>query len=257
MNNSYIAVFDSGVGGLNILESLIKAFPNENFIYLADEEFFPYGVKTKEQLEDRLTKITKKLVEFDIKAIIIACNTASANSKHLNKITDIPIIEIITSTANYALEQSPLKKIGVWATNATIKSGCYQEIINNGGKCYPVSASDFVELIENNQMNTKECIDLVKKHLNEIKDADCLILGCTHFPLLRHIVTEFNKDLIQISSNKPVEYALKTLLGNDLLHKENNNQIIDLYTTKKDGELGEKAKRFEVSPASVNYLEIK
>ena len=70
-------------------------------------------------------------------------------------------------------------------------------------------------------------------------------------------MTEFNKDLIQISSNKPVEYALKSLLENDLLHKENNNQIIDLYTTKKDGELGEKAKRFEVSPASVNYLEIK
>ena len=106
-------------------------------------------------------------------------------------------------------------------------------------------------------MDTKECIDLVKKHLDEIKDADCLILGCTHFPLLRHIVTEFNKDLIQISSNKPVEYALKSLLGNDLLHKENNNQIIDLYTTKKDGELGEKVKRFEVSPDSVNYLEIK
>jgi glutamate racemase len=216
MNKSYIAVFDSGVGGLHILETLVKDFPNENFIYVADEDYFPYGVKTKEQLENRLTKIALKLSKMNVKAIVIACNTASANSHHLNKIVNIPIIEIITATGLYALNVTQNNKIGVWATNATIKSGCYQEIINNSGICYPVFASDFVELIENNQMDTKECIDLVKKHLNEIKDADCLILGCTHFPLLRHIVTEFNKDLIQISSNKPVEYALKSLLGNDL-----------------------------------------
>lgn len=257
MNNSYIAVFDSGVGGLNILESLIKGFPNENFIYLADEDFFPYGVKTTNQLEDRLTKITKKLASFDIKAIVIACNTASANSMHLNKITNIPIIEIITATANYALEMSKLKKIGVWATNATIKSNRYQTIINNKGVCYPVPASDLVELIENNLMDTVECRKIVQKHLEEINDADSLIMGCTHFPLLKDIVCEYNPNLIQISSNKPVEFALKNLLNNGLEHEINAEQIINLYTTKINGELNIKVKRFDIIPNSINYLEIK
>ncbi len=255
MQKSYIAVFDSGVGGLNILETLTKEFRNENFIYLADEDFFPYGTKTKEQLENRLTLITKNLSNMNVKAIIIACNTASANSHHCKEFIKVPIIEIITATANYAKEASVNKKIGVWATNATILSNKYQEALSDV-TCYPVKASDLVELIENNLL--EETSSLVINHLEEVKDADSLILGCTHFPLLSNIITRYNKTINQISSNVPVNKALKELLDKSSLHNcSNKKQIIKLYTTKKDGELYLKSKRFDIVVDSVEYLELK
>lgn len=255
MNKSYIAVFDSGVGGLNILETLTKEFPNENFIYLADEEFFPYGVKTKEQLENRITKIALKLNTMNVKAIIIACNTASANSHHLKNIIDTPVIEIITSTANFAFKNSINKKIGVWATNATILSGKYQEALNVNCTCYPVKASDLVELIEKNLL--EETIPFVNNHLEEIKDADSLILGCTHFPLLSDIIRKINPNLTLISSNVPVNLALKELLDcKDLHNSKENKQIIDLYTTAVYGELEEKVNRFDIVPNSVQYINL-
>ena len=256
MKKSYIAVFDSGVGGLNLLESLIKDFPSENFIYLADEEFFPYGVKTKEELENRITKIAIKLASMNVKAIIIACNTASANSHHLFNIIDTKVIEIITATAKYAEKNSINKKIGVWATNATINSKKYQEALSNVLACYPVKASDLVELIENNKL--EETIPFVLKHLDEIKDADSLILGCTHFPLLKDIIRNINPKLNLISSNIPVSIALKEFLENKNLNNlDNFKQIVNLYTTSAKGELADKVKRFDISPSKVEYLEIK
>lgn len=256
MNKSYIAVFDSGVGGLNILESLVKEFPNENFIYLADEEFFPYGVKSKEQLENRITKIATKLNSMNIKVIIIACNTASANSHHLINIIDTKVIEIISATASYALEMSETKKIGVWATNATIKSFKYQEALTDAVACYPVMASDLVELIENNLL--EETRPYVIKHLNEIQGADSLILGCTHFPLLSGIINEIMPSLKLISSNIPVNVALKKFLDSKNLHNYDNlNQIINLYTTSINGELKEKVNRFNIVASNIDYIEIK
>ena len=256
MKNSYIAVFDSGVGGLNILETLAEEFKNENFIYLADEEFFPYGVKTKEELENRMTLITRKLDSMNVKAIIIACNTASANSHHCNKLINTKIIEIITATANYAKLISHNNKIGVWATDATITSNKYHEALNDIEMCYPVKASDLVVLIEKNLINDTK--SLVKNHLDEIKDADTLILGCTHFPLVSDVIKEFNNDLNLVSSNKPVSIALKEYLDeNGLNNTINGKQIINLYTSKIDGELKEKAKRFNINVNKVEYLEIK
>lgn len=256
MKNSYIAVFDSGVGGLHILETLAIDFKNENFLYLADEEFFPYGVKTKDELEDRMTLITKKLDSMNVKVIIIACNTASANSHHCSKLINTKIIEIITATANYAKSVTKNNKIGVWATDATIKSNKYQEALSDIEMCYPVKASDLVVLIEKNLI--KDTKSLVKNHLDEIKDADTLILGCTHFPLVSEVIKKFNNDLNLVSSNKPVSIALKEYLDeNDLNNTFNDKQIINLYTSKFDGELEEKAQRFNINVNKVEYLEIK
>ena len=256
MKNSYIAVFDSGVGGLHILETLVKDFASENFIYLADEEFFPYGVKTKEELENRMTLITKKLDSMNVKVIIIACNTASANSHHCHKFINTKIIEIISATANYAKLVTNNNKVGVWATDATIKSNKYQEALSDIEMCYPVKASDLVVLIEKNLINDTK--SLVNTYLNEIKDADTLILGCTHFPLVSDVIREFNKELQLVCSNEPVSIALKDYLDkHNLNNTTNDNQIIDLYTSKIDGELKEKAKRFNINANKVEYLEIK
>ena len=229
MKNSCIAVFDSGVGGLHILETLVKDFKSENFIYFADEEFFPYGVKTKEQLENRMTLITKKLDSMNVKAIIIACNTASANSHHCNNLINTKIIEIITATANYAKTVSKISKIGVWATDATINSCKYQEALSDIKMCYPVKASDLVVLIERNLISDTKT--LVKNHLDEIKDADTLILGCTHFPLVSGVIKEFNQDLKLVSSNKPVSIALKEYLDANISFANSTAASLDLIAS--------------------------
>lgn len=258
MNNKYIAVIDSGVGGLHILEGLIKKFPHENFIYFADEAYFPYGIKPKKDLENRLTKILNKLLTLNIKTLVIACNTASAASFHLNGLTDIPIIEIIKATSYYALKETVNKKIGLWATNGTIKSMCYQNNINKEATCYPVGASDLVEYIEHDQINSKECINAVKGYLKDIDDSDCLILGCTHFPLLKDLITLLNPNLKQISSNFPVETSLhEVLLNNNLQNISNDSQEVIICSSDESLTIKEKVKRFDINHTKFLYLEIK
>ncbi len=257
IDNKYIAVIDSGVGGLHILQSLVKDYPDENFLFLADEAYFPYGIKTKEQLVERLTKITKALEKLNIKAIVIACNTASSVASYLEKITDIPIIEIIGITSLYAIESSINKKIGLWATNATINSYCYQTFLEKEVKCYPISASDLVEFIENDQINSKECLNNIKQHLIDISDSDSLILGCTHFPLLSDVIKIYNPNLKLISSNIPVKNKLDELMACGKVGKANLvKRNIVLYSTSKGITLKEKSLRFELPDVSFAFLEL-
>lgn len=257
-DNRYLAVIDSGVGGLHILQSLVKEFPNEKFLFLADEAYFPYGIKTKTELIERLTKIIKTLEQLDVKAIIIACNTASSVASYLARVTNIPIIEIISITSQYAIENSNNKKIGLWATNATIKSNCYQNYLESEVHCYPISASDLVVYIENNEINSIECRNRVKKYLRDIKDSDSLILGCTHFPLLSEVIKEINPQLRLISSNIPVKIKLEELMKQHIIGKSNlSNREIILYSTSSSLTIDAKSKRFDLPNVSVKYLDIK
>lgn len=109
--NSPIGVFDSGIGGLTVLESLKALMPQENFIYLADDAFYPYGTKTKSAIENRVLTIGKAFIKKDVKAIVIACNTASANAQKLINWAKIPIITVIEPTALAAFNQSQAKKL--------------------------------------------------------------------------------------------------------------------------------------------------
>ena len=120
-----IGVFDSGIGGITVLDSLIDLLPNEDFIYVGDTLNVPYGVKTPAQIEELVTNVTKYLLKQNVKAIVIACNTATANSKHLKNITDIPIIGVIEPTAKKAIEVTKRNKIAVLATQATVNSRAY------------------------------------------------------------------------------------------------------------------------------------
>lgn len=253
-----IAVIDSGVGGLHILQSLVKQFPNESFLFIADEAYFPYGIKTKPELIERLTKIVNTLETLDVKGIIIACNTASSVAEELKQVTEIPIIEIISITSQYALKVSNNQKIGLWATNATIKSNCYQTHISNYAKCYAVSASDLVVYIENDDLASSECLNSVNRYLKEIEDSDTLILGCTHFPLLSEIISQIKPSLNLVSSNIPVQKQLDVLFDQHIIEKSHlNTRTIMLCSTLSTLSLIEKSKRFELPNFIPKYLEIK
>ncbi len=199
MNKKAIGVFDSGVGGLTTLEYLIKALPNENFVYLGDTLNCPYGTKNKELLEEIVEKNIHYLEGLDVKMIVIACNTATANSYHIK--SDIPIIRIIEPTANKALSIS--ENIGVLATNYTVNSKAYEKFLFD--KMIGVCCSELVTIVEDGKQNTQEAYDIIKPILQPIVGkVDTVILGCTHFGLLKNDILRIMGNINVVNSSEAI-----------------------------------------------------
>lgn len=235
MNSRPIGVFDSGVGGLTVLDELIKKLPNEDFIYIADEANCPYGTKSLEEIERCVMSITKYLVKQNVKAIVIACNTASLFVNKLRQITSIPIIDVINPTSNYAITQTKNNCIGVIATVATINKGSYQKILTeNNINVYSEACSEFVDFIETKDLNSIEGKILVNNKLQNLKNTniDTLIYGCTHFSILEPIIKEVLGNKINyIACGYPTSITLyETLKKNNLLNTQKKGKT-DIYTT--------------------------
>jgi len=196
-----IGMFDSGVGGLTVLNNLVKKYPNNEYIYFGDIKNNPYGNKTVEELEKLASKIIEFLINKKVDMIVIACGTVSSNlgsvlkNKYNVKIVDIisPVIEYINSS-NY-------NKIGVIATDATAKSKAFNNI-NKDIKL--VGCKEFVPIIEsNNYENLDTYIDL---YLKDLKDRDLVVLGCTHYPIIKNRISKYlgnNIKLLDMSECLP------------------------------------------------------
>ena len=193
-DNRKIGVFDSGIGGLGILNMLMNKHENEEYLYIADEKNYPYGVRMAEEIENIVLNVGKKLIQENVKMIIIACNTATANKSKLEKYCldngiKTPIVGVIEPTARYAAKATKNKKILVMATNATINSGLYNKAlleIDNELSITAVPASPLALLVEEGLMGTKIAKAGVKSLLLPYKNIgfDTIILGCTHFDYL-------------------------------------------------------------------------
>lgn len=228
MKNKKIGVFDSGVGGLNVLSNLIKDFPNEDFLYLGDNLNVPYGVKTKEQLKEIIKKVFNYFERQDCKAIIVACNTASAASMELE--CKIPVFRIIEPTAKNALEVS--NNIGVLATNFTIESKAYDVYLKD--KMKGIKASPFVTIVENNSMKEKESKEIIKNILMPYKNnIDTIILGCTHFRLLEDEIIEVLGSVNIVDSSKSFTKVLKKYLDQNDLNNDIHNRQVNISFTKE------------------------
>ena len=192
-----VGVFDSGVGGLTVAREIMRHLPNENIVYFGDTARVPYGSKSK----DNIIRYSRQIIHFlktkGVKAIVIACNTASALALDVvREESDIPIIGVVEPGARAALDVTVSKKIGVIGTEATIRSSMYEKIIQGIdpeavviGKACPL----FVPLVEEGfakHQVTKEIIDFYLSSFLET-DIDSLILGCTHYPLLRSRIREY------------------------------------------------------------------
>ena len=199
-----IGVFDSGVGGLTVAREIMRHLPNENIVYFGDTARVPYGSKSR----DNIIRYSRQIVNFlktqGVKAIVIACNTASALALDVVQMeNDIPIIGVIEPGARAALGVTQSKKIGVIGTEATIRSHMYDKIIQGFdtqatviGKACPL----FVPLVEEGFAKhhvTEEVIDYYLASFLET-DIDSLILGCTHYPLLRSRIREYVGDKITL-----------------------------------------------------------
>jgi len=190
-NSAPIGVFDSGVGGLTVAREIMRQIPNEKIIYFGDTARVPYGNKSR----DIVTRFSRQIVHFlqthHVKTIVVACNTASAYAlEELEKEIDIPIIGVVKPGAKYASEVTRNGKIGVIATPATIGSHIYNqyiEEINPEVTIYGKACPLFVPLIEEGLWVDPVTDEIARRYLAELidLDIDTLILGCTHYPLIR------------------------------------------------------------------------
>lgn len=190
-NSAPIGVFDSGVGGLTVAREIMRQIPNEKIIYFGDTARVPYGSKSKDTVTRFSKQIVRFLQSFDVKTIVVACNTASAYAlDELEKEIDIPIIGVVKPGAKVASEVTRNGKIGVIATEATIGSQIYTKYIKELNKdvtIYGKACPLFVPLVEEGLWQDPVTDEIAKRYLTELIDIDIdtLILGCTHYPLIR------------------------------------------------------------------------
>lgn len=232
-----IGMFDSGVGGLTVLKEVIKQNPKENIIYLGDTKRFPYGSKSKETIIDLTKKGIEFLISKNVKAIIIACGTATSQAlEEVQKQYDIPIIGIIDSTVEYIKENRKLRKIGVIATAGTIRSKGWQNKIHNKIKDAIISykACPLLAPMAEEGWTDNEIAKLtVKEYLKGFEDIDCLILGCTHYPLFKKIIKEeLGKNVEIINTGEMLSKDLKKVLIKNCKQNEETEQgKCEIYLT--------------------------
>ncbi len=214
-----IGVFDSGVGGLTVVREIARNLPNEELIYFGDTARVPYGNKSRETVLRYSRQITRFLLKQNVKAIVVACNTASALAlSELEQECEVPIIGVVRPGANAAVKATKNKRIGVIATDSTINSCLYQEYIKTAdpeievfGKACPL----FVPLVEEGWTKDEITLEIAKRYLKDLReqDIDTLIMGCTHYPLLRPLLREYLGEKITLV-NPAYETAgtLKSLL---------------------------------------------
>lgn len=188
-----IGLFDSGVGGLTVLKRLIIDYPNNEYIYFGDTKNNPYGSKNKDELEKLSSSIIDFLISKDVDLIVIACGTVSSNlSEVLRNKYDIKIIDIISPVIKY-INNSEYNKIGVIATEATVKSNAFRNITKD---VRLVACKEFVPIIEKNDYSKLDkYLDL---YLNELKDRELVVLGCTHYPIIKEQIQKYFGDNIKL-----------------------------------------------------------
>lgn len=199
-----IGVFDSGVGGLTVVREIMRQIPGERIVYFGDTARVPYGNKSKETVITYSRQIVKFLRTKDVKAVVIACNTASAFAlETIKEEIDIPMIGVVKPGAKVAAETTKNGRIGIIGTEGTIHSGIYNEFLsetNPNVKVYGKACPLFVPLVEEGLLEDSVTYEMAGRYLNELLQygIDTLVLGCTHYPLIRHTIQKVVGDGITL-----------------------------------------------------------
>jgi glutamate racemase len=223
-----IGVFDSGMGGLTVLSALRRRLPHESFVYLGDTARLPYGTKSPDTVKQYAVQMARILVERRIKALVIACNTATtAALPHLqNILPDVPVLGVVAPGAAAAVAATKNQRLVVLATETTISSQAYQNLILQklpdahirGRAC-----SVLVALAEEGMVTNSVAREALKHYLSDINDEDALLLGCTHFPVFKSLLVDLlPKKVTIVDSAQATADALYTSLEcHDLLNDSN------------------------------------
>lgn len=232
LNNAPIGVFDSGVGGLTVAREIMRQMPNESIVYFGDTARLPYGSKSKNTVIQYSGQIIKFLKTRGVKAIVIACNTASAFAlETIQAESALPVLGVIEPGAHVAAEATKAGRIGVIGTEGTINSGIYTKYItafNPMAQVFPKACPLFVPLVEEGWLYDPVTIEIADRYFSELKgyDIDTLVLGCTHYPLMRHTLQKVIGDNVTLvnpayETAKALKEVLKKnhLISNELLRE--------------------------------------
>ncbi len=234
-----IGVFDSGVGGLTVVREIMRQLPSEDVIYFGDTARVPYGSKSKQTVLKYSKQIVRFLMTKKVKAIVVACNTASALAlEDMRTDMEVPVVGVVRPGAKMAAEKSKTKSVGIIATEGTVKSGIYTEYIRQIdsdvtviGKACPL----FVPLVEEGLIEDRITDDMVDRYLSELKayNVDVLVLGCTHYPLLANPIQRYMGENVTLV-NPAYETAkeLKNILReNGLVCSKDKSPVYDFYVS--------------------------
>ncbi|MFH1827110.1 MAG: glutamate racemase [bacterium] len=238
MRDNPIGVFDSGIGGLTVTKEIVKRLPNESLIYLGDTARVPYGTRSKETI----TKFAIKLVEFllkqDVKILVAACNTISSTCLDIiEQISSVPVIGVIKPAVIEAVKSTKTNRIGIIGTRATIMSKFYESEIkklNSEIEVFNQACPLFVPLAEEGMVNHEATKLIAKEYLTKLSDSkiDTLILGCTHYPILKNIIQEvIGSDVKLIDSAKPTTEILSSFLKENNLLSNGTEVKYEFYVT--------------------------
>ena len=236
-NQKPIGIFDSGIGGLTVLNELQKILPHENFIYYADTRHLPYGDKSKEEIISYSEYRVKYFIENDVKAIVIACGTASALAfETLKNDYDVPIFNVIDSTVNHLNSNN----IGIIATCASISSNVWdnkilEKLLN--ANITKVACPKLVPLAESGLLDVTEAEIALTEYVKIIKEknVDTLMLGCTHYPLFLPLIKKIldsNTNIINIGT--PLATEFKSYLDSNNLNSTQNEIVKVQYVVSGD-----------------------
>ena len=218
-NVNPIGIFDSGVGGLTVAKKIFELLPHENVIYFGDTARYPYGPRSKEIVRKFSLQNVNFLLSQKVKFIVVACNTASSVAlDELKGKYHIPMIGVVEPGASAAVKATISGKIGVIGTVGTIHSGAYTKAIHRLApqlKVYSIACPLFVSLAEEGYVNKEATLLIAKEYLNLLikKRIDTLVLGCTHYPLLKNVISQtMGKDVKLIDSAEETAEEVKSFL---------------------------------------------
>lgn len=237
--NSPVGIFDSGVGGLTVLSEFVKALPDEDVIYLADTVHVPYGSRPPEEIIEINVKILDYFIERGVKMIIMACGTSSSIAYPvLKEKYHVPIVAMIEPGARAALQATRNKKIGVIATMGTVNSGAFQKKIaefDKEAKVFAEACPLFVPLIEGGFIEADETKKVARQYLKPLlkEGIDSLILGCTHYPHLKKVISEITGPEVTLvdPAAEVVQDAKKILSKNAMLNNKTTKPKYEYVAT--------------------------
>lgn len=247
-----IGIFDSGVGGLTVFSEVIKVLPGEEVIYFGDTARVPYGTKSKETITRFSVENVEFLMKHNVKLVIVACNTASSlGLDFLKRCFRVPIIGVIEPGAKNAVDSTRNNKVGVIGTNATISSKAYEKAvksISSRVSVYSEACPLFVPLVEEGWTGRKVTDEIASEYLRPLKSKgiDTLILGCTHYPLLKGAIKKVmgEKVLLVDSAMAVAKEAMDILDASGLINNAPGKKSHKFYVSDEPEHFIRAAERF-------------
>lgn len=240
MDNRPVGVFDSGLGGLTVVKSITEKLPGEDIVFFGDTLRCPYGSRSDETILSFVKDDVGFLMKKNVKAIVIACNTADAHSLgYLEKTCPVPVLGVIEPAAKLAAAASVNGRIGVIGTEAAVRSNAYRDKIKKylaGAEVFQVATPKLVPVIEEGHIGKDDPVAsaVLREYLLPLKesDIDTLVLGCTHYPLLRETAARILPDVTLISSGfASTGDLIETLTSKDILNEKKSGGKTEFYVS--------------------------